>query len=228
MTQPPRRSGPGGEARRPENGTGHHRADPWHDPSASWQHSTPGEPPVGQPLPPGRRGPPPSERHVPGTPPPPPDWGDPAFNRGLPRSESRESFEAAPPTEHRSRRRWVLPALLGALLAGAATGGYFLFFTGPDDPRPAATNLLDRINDGRFESLEPELCSANRARLLRQLEQLSAGEFDLKLGEISARGESATVRVTGTYSAGSASYRVDQPLGLRWEDGRWRLCDLAR
>ncbi|MGJ7905265.1 hypothetical protein ACOQFL_02150 [Actinopolyspora sp. H202] len=222
MTQPPRRSGPGGQARPPENGTAH-RADP----SASWQHSSPERQPVGQPLPPGRRGPPPSERHVPGTPPPPPDWGDPAFNRGLPESESREPFETAPPVEHRSRRRWILPALLGALLAGVATGGYFLFLTGPDDPRPAAANLLDRINDGRFETLEQQLCSANRAKLLRQLEQLSAGEFDLNLGEISARGDSATVRVTGTYSAGSASYGVDQTLGLRWEDSRWRLCDLA-
>ncbi|SDP90460.1 hypothetical protein SAMN04487905_112140 [Actinopolyspora xinjiangensis] len=226
MTHPSRSSGNGGHARRPGNGTGHPGA-PGEAP-APWQRAEEEQRFVGQPLPPGHRGPPPAGRHTPGAPPPPPDWSAPEFNHTVVPEQSGEPPAPEPPPTFRSRKPWVVAALLGVLLTGAATGGYLVFLTGPEAPGPAAANLLDKINEGRFGALERELCVANRAKLLRQLGQLSAGEFDLTLGEISARGDSATVRVTGTYSAGSASYPVDQKLGLRWEEERWKICDLAR
>ncbi|PRW65300.1 hypothetical protein [Actinopolyspora mortivallis] len=131
------------------------------------------------------------------------------------------------PPPRRPRRRGLYAAS-ATLLAAALLGGYFLVPTGPVDPGNTAARLVDKINSGRFAALDEELCAANAARLRRQIEQLSAGRFQLSLGEVTAHDATATVELTGTYFLGGTSQRVDQTLGLRLENGEWKLCDLAR
>ncbi|NYH77087.1 hypothetical protein FHR84_000401 [Actinopolyspora biskrensis] len=153
-------------------------------------------------------------------------WTNPALGPHAHLTRPDALPEVDPPPR-KSRRSWMY-ALLAAVPVAALLAGYFLLFaTDRGAPRETATRVVDKINSGRFAALDGELCDSNAPELRRQLDQLSTGRFELSLGEVDADGDTATARVRGTYTVAGASQRVDQPLGLRLENGKWKVCDLA-
>lgn len=156
----------------------------------------------------------------------PRSWTNPALGPHA-RLSRPDALPEVDPPPRRSRRSWVY-ALLATIPVAALLAGYFLLFaTDRGDPRETATRVVDKINSGRFDALDGELCDSNAPRLRRQLDQLSTGRFELSLGEVVADGDTATAEVRGTYTVAGTSQRVDQPLGLRLEHGKWKVCDLA-
>ncbi|WP_157405346.1 hypothetical protein [Actinopolyspora halophila] len=153
-------------------------------------------------------------------------WTNPALGPHAHLSRPDALPEVDPPPR-RSRRSWMY-ALLATISVAAMLAGYFLLFaTDRDAPRETATRVVDKINSGRFDALDGELCDSNAPKLRRQLDQLSTGRFELSLGEVDVDGDTATAGVRGTYIVAGTSQRVDQPLGLRLENGKWKVCDLA-
>ncbi len=236
MTYPPQQPGPGGWEPR-----GDEQQQPaWYgNQHASWEQGPAPEPPPGRPLQPGQQGAP-SQAGQPGSPggqpgpqggqpgqqtPPPPDWTGAGFAHQA-RPYDAFGAEDLAPTERRSWRPWALGGLAVALIAAAGVVVWLLFFSGPGSPRPAAQALVDEVNAGNLDALSNDLCTADRAKLATQLDQLDRAEFDIRLGQVATDGDSATARLVGTYSVGGASKPVDQTIRLIVENGDWKVCDL--
>lgn len=235
MTHPPQEPGPTGRGDRALGGPQDQQQPQWY----GNKHASLPLPNGGQPIPApppaaGTPGPVAQQPHPQGSqppqapadwqPPPPPDWSGAG---GAARHHQHEqlSVDDLAPTRRRSRWPWVLGGIV--LLAAGVVAGYLLWFTGPGSPRPVARRVVAEVNAGNLGGLSPHLCAAKRATLTRALAQLERAEFDIDLGRVSTRGETATAELEGTYSLGGASKPVDQTIGLIVENGQWKVCDLA-
>lgn len=250
MTYPPERPARGGWASRSEDESGTANQRP------NWygnQHTSPGPLPTGRPLSPDRAGPPPVGPTSPGEPPAPPDWMNPTFRGSETVSRPRAQESSTPPEDPATPYGWqaasssqvsngsedvdppprksrVKPVLaaLGVLFAAGATVICFALLRGPSSPRPALNQLVDKLNADRIDALGAQFCEANRTRLERQFDKVRAGRFDIRVHEIDVEEQRAAARVTGTYSLSGSSQQLDRTLILRFENGDWKLCDLAR
>ncbi|MFR9728768.1 hypothetical protein ACL03H_06010 [Saccharopolyspora sp. MS10] len=238
MTYPPQQPGPGGWGQRPagDPADGASAPPPQQQPAfygnqhAGW----PQGPITGVPAQPGQH---PFPAHPGQDPfgqqqfgqqfghPPAPDWGG-EFAAGAWTQDSTEQQEP--------RRRSPLPWILGGVgvlvVAGGVVGGIFLFGGGadPGEPRPVAQDLVDKVNAGDFGSLSGQLCEANRGELEQQFQQLSSGQYQVRLGRVTAEGEQARAELDGSYTLGGATMPVDQNIVLTVEDGEWKICKLGQ
>lgn len=224
MTYPPQQPGPGGWGQQPPGGV------PGSDPQAGPQQQQPawyGNQhtgwPQGQPAqsPPGLPGP---QQQPQQQPPPPPDWGGVQFGQSSWNLEANAFGDIELPKK-KSKLPWIL-GLVGVLVlaGGGATALFFLLGNGPGDPEPVAEDVLGKVNQGDFASVKGQLCGANESELRQQLDQLSSGEFDLTLGQVTEDGDKATAQYSGTYSLNGASDRIDQKMELVVENGEWKVC----
>ncbi|WP_258348410.1 Rv0361 family membrane protein [Saccharopolyspora gregorii] len=160
--------------------------------------------------------------------PPAPNWGG-EFGAG---SWTQQPAEPEDDGAERGRSPlvWILGGVGVLVVAGAAVGAFFLFGGGggPGEPRPAAQELVDKVNAGDFASLGPQLCEANRAELDQQFQQLSSGRFQVELGQVTAQGDRARAKLSGDYTLGGATMPVDQTIVLTVEGDAWKICKLGQ
>ncbi|MBA8823677.1 hypothetical protein FHX42_001006 [Saccharopolyspora lacisalsi] len=217
MTPPPQQPGSGGWGRQPEADPARQQPGRYGDQYPRWGVSRdPG------PAPPAQQ---PGQRPDRSTPPPPPDWNGAGDDRSAPEPEPHGLGDIER-TPRRPRRPWVVGLIAVLALAGAGAGSHFLFLDGPGSARPTARTVVDKFNAGDLDALGDRVCRKNRSAVERHFTMLQAGELDLRLGEVNRTGDTATAEITGTFSLGGTSQRVDQTLGLTVENGQWKVCDL--
>ncbi|KEI44903.1 Rv0361 family membrane protein [Saccharopolyspora rectivirgula] len=156
-----------------------------------------------------------------------PQWDGGQFPPGGGWVSEPDGFAAVEPTQPKSKMPWVLGGV-GAVvvLGGAAVGLYFLMGGGPGEADPVAQEVVDKVNAHDFQALEDKLCQENKAELQSQLEQLEAGRFNIRLGEVIENGNEASAQLKGSWEMGGVSQPVDQVMGLTVENGEWKVCDL--
>ncbi|GAA0514447.1 hypothetical protein GCM10011581_36350 [Saccharopolyspora subtropica] len=214
MTYPPQQPGPGGWGQQP-TGNGFPAAGPSETPQQqpAWygnQHT--GWPQPGQ--------------EQPQQAPAPPQWGS-EFGPGSWLQEPNGFAEVEPPQPKKSK----LPLILGlvaavVVLAGAGVGLFFWLNSGPGEARPVAQQVVNKVNAGDFAGVSSLFCQANRAELNEALDQLKEWKFNVKLGEVTERGDTATAKLSGTYQADGKTHPVDQTMALTVENGEWKVCQL--
>lgn len=238
MTYPPQQPGPGGWDRQPAGNPADGAPNPGEQPPQQQpafygnQHAGwPQGPITGVPAQPGQQPFPTAPGQAPfggqqfgQQLPPAPNWGG-EFGAGAWIQEPDEFDEDE--SRGRSPLVWILSGVGVLVLAGAVVGGLFLFGGGdPGEPRPVAQDLVDKVNAGDFGALGPQLCDANRGELDSQFQQLASGEFQVRLGQVTAAGEQARAKLDGTYTLGGATMPVDQTILLTVEDDEWKICKL--
>ncbi|MGP4015739.1 Rv0361 family membrane protein [Saccharopolyspora sp. 5N708] len=214
MTYPPQQPGQGGWGQQPA-GNGFPSQGPQESPQQqpAWygnQHTGWGQPGQEQPQ----------------QAPMAPQWGS-EFGPGSWIQEPNGFADVEPPVKKKSKLPLIL-GLVGALvvLAGIGVGVYFLLASGPGEARPIAQQVVERVNAHDFNGVRNLFCQANRTELQSQLQQLESGRFNIRLGQVTERGEQATAQLLGTWEMGGASQPVDQTMGLTVENGEWKVCQL--
>ncbi|MCI2418463.1 hypothetical protein MOQ72_13575 [Saccharopolyspora sp. K220] len=215
MTYPPQQPGPGGWGQQPTGNGFPSQQGPQDTPQQqpAWygnQHTGWGQPGQEQPQ----------------QAPMAPQWGS-EFGPGSWIQEPNGFADVEPPVKKKSKLPLIL-GLVGALvvLAGIGVGVYFWLGSGPGEARPVAQQVVDNVNAHDFNSVRGLFCQANRAELQSQLQQLESGRFNIRLGQVTERGEQATAQLLGTYEMGGASQPVDQTMALTVENGEWKVCQL--
>ncbi|MEV5536131.1 hypothetical protein AB0L13_04680 [Saccharopolyspora shandongensis] len=155
-----------------------------------------------------------------------PQWGS-EFGPGSWIQEPNGFADIEPAQRKKSKLPLIL-GLVGALvvLAGAGVGVFFWLNSGPGEARPVAQQVVQKVNAGDFNSVSSLFCDSNKVELNKAMSQLRQWKFNVRLGEVTERGDQATAKLTGTYEADGSSTPVDQTMGLVVEDGTWKVCQL--
>ncbi|MGW1676165.1 Rv0361 family membrane protein [Saccharopolyspora sp. NPDC002376] len=156
----------------------------------------------------------------------PPQWGS-EFGPGSWLQEPNGFAAVEPPQKKKSKLPLIL-GLVGVLvvLAGAGVGAYFWLASGPGEAKPVAQELVTKVNAHDFKSVRGLVCESNKAKLNKDLDQLEQWKFKVELGQVTERGDSATAKLTGTFTADGKAHPVDQTMSLVVEDGEWKICQL--
>ncbi|MER7011355.1 hypothetical protein ABT324_07995 [Saccharopolyspora sp. NPDC000359] len=215
MTYPPQQPGPGGWGQQQPTGNGFPPPGPSETPQQ--QPAFYGNQHTGW----GQQGP-----EQPQQAPMPPQWGS-EFGPGSWLQEPNGFADVEPPQQKKSKLPLIL-GLVGAfvVLAGAGVGVYFWLNSGPGEAKPVAQQLVDKVNAHDFTSVRGLLCESNKAELNEAIDQLEPWKFNVELGQVTERDDSATAKLTGTYVADGKSHPVDQTMVLEVEDGTWKVCQL--
>jgi hypothetical protein len=212
MTYPPQQPGPGGWDQQPGNA-------PQPD-AAQQQPGWYGNQQTGWGQPPQQAD----------QPPPPPDWGGAEFGHATWTHEPGGFADVEPP--RKSKTPLIIAMVVGAVvvLGGGGAGLFFLLNKGPGDPAEFAQDVVRKVNQHDFASINTQLCQANQPKLLSQLSQLQPGKFDLRVGKVSTlnNGAQASAELTGTYSLNGATQPVDQQMVLVVEGDSWKICQLGQ
>ncbi|PKW18911.1 hypothetical protein [Saccharopolyspora spinosa] len=213
MTYPPQQPGPGGWGQQP-TGNGFPQQGPSGTPQQqpAWygnQHTGWGQ-----------------QQEQPQQAPMPPQWGS-EFGPGSWLQEPNGFADVEPPRQKKSKLPLIL-GLVGALVvvAGIGVGVFFWLGSGPGEARPVAQEVVNKVNAGDFAGVSGLFCQSNKAQLDKDMGQLKQWKFNIKLGNVTERGDQATAKLTGTYEADGSSTPVDQTMGLIVEDGTWKVCQL--
>lgn len=124
----------------------------------------------------------------------------------------------------------IVITLVVLLLAGGGAGAWFFLSGagGPGDATPAAQAVVEKVNKGQLQTLSSEFCTSRKAELQSKLSALKGAKFNVKLGNVSTNGNSASAALSGTYtSADGAKLPVNQKLGFQAENNQWKLCDIG-
>lgn len=154
-----------------------------------------------------------------------PQWGSEFGPAWL--QEPNGFADVEPPQQKKSKLPLIL-GLVGALVVVAAigVGVFFWLGSGPGGARPVAQEVVNKVNAGDFAGVSSLFCKSNKAELDKDMDQLKQWKFNIKLGNVTERGDQATAELTGTYEADGSSTPVDQTMGLIVEDGTWKVCQL--
>ncbi|MER5393795.1 hypothetical protein [Saccharopolyspora sp. NPDC002686] len=156
----------------------------------------------------------------------PPQWGS-EFGPGSWLQEPNGFADVEPPQKKKSKLPLIL-GLVGVLvvLAGGVVGAYFWLASGPGEAKPVAQELVTKVNAHDFKGVRGLVCESNKAKLNQDLDQLEQWKFNVELGQVTERGESATAKLTGTFTAEGKAHPVDQTMTLKVENGEWKICQL--
>ncbi|WP_190823115.1 Rv0361 family membrane protein [Saccharopolyspora pogona] len=155
-----------------------------------------------------------------------PQWGS-EFGPGSWLQEPGGFADVEPPRQKKSKLPLIL-GLVGTLIvvAGIGVGVFFWLGSGPGEARPVAQEVVNKVNAGDFAGVSSLFCQSNKAQLDNDMGQLKQWKFNIKLGNVTERGDQATAKLTGTYETDGSSTTVDQTMGLIVEDGTWKVCQL--
>jgi hypothetical protein len=151
---------------------------------------------------------------------------------------------------------WILGGGIGlVVIIGLVVVLLVVLGGNPGDPRATAQEFVDKLNAKQFDQLPPLACESQKQQAEELVDEynpekmadelrtmgmtesqiqrvLDSMQFNLQLGEVTENGDTATAKVSGTFSvtvdmfgvSESHTENIDESFRLVVEDGEWKVC----